>query len=78
MVASMQIRAFWNTVSCSLAEVNQNFRPHTASFNEGKELTALKIETVHISETLVYFYETTQSHISKGSIFRLITQWFLK
>jgi hypothetical protein len=50
----MKMAAFCNTEACSLVEVMRRL------------LIVLMMETVNISETSVYFYDTTQCNILEG------------
>jgi hypothetical protein len=49
----------WNTQPCSLVEVDRRFRGACASI-------ALIMEAVRISETSIYFNETTRRFIPEG------------
>jgi hypothetical protein len=62
------LTAFWDTAWCSLVEVDRRFRGtyYTASIII-TTVIALKMEVVSISETSVYFIETTPRCIPEGS-----------
>jgi hypothetical protein len=65
---------FWVVAPCSLVEVYQRFRDPAASIiramrgHEG--LIALMMEAARTSETLVNFYQTTQSYNPEDSHLR--------
>jgi hypothetical protein len=56
------MKAFGNIASCNLAEIDRRFR---GTYYHQRVDTAVMMETVRNSETSVYFYETTRSHISR-------------
>jgi hypothetical protein len=62
---SMKIGAFWEFSPCSLVLVNCRLRVRTAP-------VALMMEAMCISETSVYFSETTRHYIPKGSSLKYI------
>jgi hypothetical protein len=60
----MKMKAFRNIASCNLAEIDRRFRGTYCIYHQRVD-TAVMMEAVRNSETSVYFYETTRSHISR-------------
>jgi hypothetical protein len=61
-MAALKDDAFWDIASCNLLQVDRLFR---------EIMEALIMETVRISETSVYFHETTEHSIPEGIVFTL-------
>jgi hypothetical protein len=61
--ASMKVTAFWDVAPCSLVEVDDVSEVRTVSIIRAR-LIALMMEAVRISETSVYFHETSRRYIA--------------
>jgi hypothetical protein len=64
--------AFWDTTPYSVVDVDRRFRGAYCLHHQGDvSITALMMETVRISETSVYFQESTRHYIQKAVMFIL-------
>jgi hypothetical protein len=63
MAMNMKMITFWDTVLCSLVEVDSHFRGAYCLHHQG----ALLIAAVHTSDTAVYLNETTQYYPRRSS-----------
>jgi hypothetical protein len=67
IAASMKMRAFCDTASCSFVGVYRRFRGAYSLHHLGSAVIALMWEAVGTSETSVYSNQTTRRHIPQDS-----------